>query len=193
MRRASHCSMFSHERAARQHPSGASAPARDRGLLSVVLAAGWGGGPGSTATIVPASSALSAAATLRVVLIPANVLGSAANMLAGLRARRLRHRCGVNQLESGGTYFTKAQVTEMHSILPGATAHHVTVIASSGDNGALSDDQKRTPRLRLPLARTPPAPTGRAVRPLTWGFLGAVVSTDVSAYEPGLDCRGDGC
>ncbi len=29
----------------------------------------------------------------------------------------------------------------MHSILQGAAAHHVTVIASSGDNGAFSDNQ----------------------------------------------------
>jgi subtilase family serine protease len=28
----------------------------------------------------------------------------------------------------------------MHSILAGAAAHHVTVLASSGDNGAFSDD-----------------------------------------------------
>jgi hypothetical protein len=39
--------------------------------------------------------------------------------------------------ESGGRYFTPAQVTQRHSIALGAAAHHVT-IGSSGDNGALS-------------------------------------------------------
>jgi subtilase family serine protease len=39
----------------------------------------------------------------------------------------------------GEHYFTKAQVTQMHALLLGAAAHHVTVIAGSGDNGGYSD------------------------------------------------------
>jgi len=39
----------------------------------------------------------------------------------------------------GEHFFTTAQVAQMHSILLGAAAHHVTVIASSGGNGGFSD------------------------------------------------------
>ena len=40
----------------------------------------------------------------------------------------------------GSHYFTPAQVAKMHSILLGAEAHHVTVVASSGDNGVYPTD-----------------------------------------------------
>ena len=83
------------------------------------------------------------AAALRVVLLPANALDSAANatadMLAGLRLAVSGTDVAVISLSLGEHYFTKAQVTQMHSILLGAAAHHVTVIAGSGDNGGFSD------------------------------------------------------
>jgi hypothetical protein len=56
----------------------------------------------------------------------------------------------------GEHYFTKAQVAEMHSILLGAAAHHVTVIASSGDNGALSDDHFGQPVKEVSLPASDP-------------------------------------
>ncbi len=88
--------------------------------------------------------AVAPAATLRVVLLPANVLHSVANatadLLAGLRLavsgtptwRRSARALGEH-------YFTTAQAAEMHSILLAAAAHQVTVVASSGDNGGFSD------------------------------------------------------
>jgi subtilase family serine protease len=86
--------------------------------------------------------AVAPAATLRVVLLPSSVLDSAAtataDMLAGLRLAV----AGTEALISwslGEHFFTKTQVAQMHSILLGAKAHHVTVIASSGDNGGFSD------------------------------------------------------
>jgi subtilase family serine protease len=39
----------------------------------------------------------------------------------------------------GEHFFTTAQAAEMHSILLVAEAHHVTVVAGSGDNGGFSD------------------------------------------------------
>lgn len=82
-------------------------------------------------------------ATLRVVLMPSNVLASAAtataDMLAGLRLAVSGTDVASISWSLGERFFTKAQVTQMHSILLGAAAHHVTVIASSGDNGAFSD------------------------------------------------------
>ncbi len=83
------------------------------------------------------------AATLRVVLLPANVLDSAANstadMLAALRLAVNGTDVASISWSVGEHYFTKAQVTQMHSILEAAAADHVTVDASSGDYGASSD------------------------------------------------------
>ena len=83
------------------------------------------------------------AAALRVVLLPSNAPNSAANatagMLAGLRLAVSGTDVALISFSLGEHYFTKAQVTQMHSILLGAAAHHVTVIAGSGDNGGFSD------------------------------------------------------
>ena len=83
------------------------------------------------------------AAALRVVLLPSNALDSAANatadMLAGLRLAVSGTDVALISFSLGEHYFTKAQVTQMHSILLGASAHYVTVIAGSGDNGGFSD------------------------------------------------------
>ena len=100
------------------------------------------------------------AATLRVVLMPSNVLDSAANatadMLAGLRLAVSGTDVASISWSLGEHYFTKAQVAEMHSILLGAAAHHVTVIASSGDNGALSDDDFGKPVKEVSLPASDP-------------------------------------
>lgn len=100
------------------------------------------------------------AATLRVVLLPSNVLDSAANatedMLAGLRLAVSGTDVASISWSLGEHYFTKAQVAEMHSILLGAAAHHVTVIASSGDNGALSDDDFGKPVKEVSLPASDP-------------------------------------
>ena len=105
------------------------------------------------------------AAALRVVLMPSSVLDSAANatgdMLAGLRLAVSGTDVASISRSLGEHYFTRAQVAEMHSILAGAAAHHVTVIASSGDNGALSDDDSGKPVKEVSLpASDPPGPDG---------------------------------
>ena len=82
-------------------------------------------------------------AGLRVVLLPSNVPDSAAHatadMLAGLRLAVSGTDVALMSFSLGEHYFTKAQVTQMHSLLLGAAAHHVTVIAGSGDNGGFSE------------------------------------------------------
>jgi subtilase family serine protease len=87
--------------------------------------------------------AVAPAATLRVVLMPADFLASAAtataDMLAGLRLAVSGTDVASISWGLGEHFFTKAQVAQMHSILLGAAAHHVTVVATSGDNGAFSD------------------------------------------------------
>jgi subtilase family serine protease len=83
------------------------------------------------------------AATLRAVVLPANALASTANatadMIAGLRLAVSGTDVASIDWSLGEHFFTKAQVTEMTSILAGAAARHVTVAATSGDNGAFSD------------------------------------------------------
>jgi subtilase family serine protease len=87
--------------------------------------------------------AVAPGATLPVVLLPANVLDSAvtatAGMLAGLRLAVSGTDVAVIGFSLGEHYFTRAQAAQMHSILLGAAAQHVTVIAESGDNGGFSD------------------------------------------------------
>ena len=83
------------------------------------------------------------AATLRVILLPANVLDSAATATADMIAALRLAVSGTDVASIGWSlgehFFTTAQVAQMHSILRGAAAHHVTVAASSGDNGAVSE------------------------------------------------------
>jgi subtilase family serine protease len=83
------------------------------------------------------------AATLRVVLLPANILNNAANatadMIAGLRLAVSDTDVASIDWSLGEHFFTKAQAAQVNSILAGAAADHVTVVASSGDNGAFSD------------------------------------------------------
>ena len=88
--------------------------------------------------------AVAPAAALRVVLLPSSVLDSAAtataDMLAGLRLAVSGTDVATICWSLGEHYFTKAQAAQMHAILLAAEAHHVTVVAGSGDNGGFSED-----------------------------------------------------
>jgi len=83
--------------------------------------------------------AVAPGATLRVVLFPASWDNSPANatadMLAALPLVVSDTDVASISWGLGAHYFTPAQVAKMHSILLGAQAHHVTVVASSGDDG----------------------------------------------------------
>ena len=87
--------------------------------------------------------AVAPAAALRVVLLPTNFLASAAyataQMIAGLRLAVSGTDVASISWSLGEHFFTKAQLAQIRSILLGAQAHHVTVVATSGDNGAFSD------------------------------------------------------
>jgi len=103
--------------------------------------------------------AIAPAATLRVVLFPSSWIQNAANatadMLAALRLAVSGTDVASISWSLGEHYFTKAQVAQLHSILLGAAAHHVTVLVSSGDNAAFSDDWFGAGRLRRPAFRPP--------------------------------------
>jgi subtilase family serine protease len=129
-------------------------------------------------------------AALRVVLLPSNVLNSAANATADLLAA-LRLAVSDTDVVSvsgslGEHYFTRAQVTEMHSILLGAAAHHVTVDASSGDSGPSSDPWWNMPVKEVSLPASDPLVlavggttlkanhlTGAYVSETAWSSVGA--------------------
>jgi subtilase family serine protease len=120
-------------------------------------------------------------ATLRVVLMPSNVLENAAtataDMIAGLRLAVSGTDVASISFSLGEHYFTKAQVAQMHSILLGAEAHHVTVIASSGDNGALSDDRFGNPVKEVSLPASDPlvlavGGTTLTANPSTGAYIG---------------------
>jgi subtilase family serine protease len=60
-------------------------------------------------------------------------------MIAGLRLAVSGTDVASIGFGLGEHFFTTAQAAEMHSILLVAEAHHVTVVAGSGDNGGFSD------------------------------------------------------
>ena len=78
--------------------------------------------------------------------------GATAGMLTGLRLAVSGADVVSVSWDLGEHFFTKAQAAEMNSILQRAAAHHVTVVASSGDTGPFSDMQA--------FESTPSAPGG---------------------------------
>ena len=100
------------------------------------------------------------AATLRVVLTPANALASAAtattDMIAGLRLAVSGTDVASVGWSLGEHFFATAQVAQIHSILQEAAAHHVTVAAASGDNGSVSDSYGGTPVKEVSLPASDP-------------------------------------
>jgi subtilase family serine protease len=79
------------------------------------------------------------AATIRVVLLPPNLIQSAtkaaADFLAGLRLIVSHTDVASISWSMGEHYWTKPELAELHYILLGAAADHVTVIASTGNSG----------------------------------------------------------
>ena len=104
--------------------------------------------------------AVAPAATLRVVPLPANILDSrataTAGMLAGLRLAVSHTDVASIGWSLGEHFFTSAQVAQMHAILRGAAAHHVTVAAGSGDNGAIGNAYGGTPVKEVSLPASDP-------------------------------------
>jgi len=103
-------------------------------------------------------------ATLRVVLLPSDVLTSAAtaatDMLAALRLAVSHTDVASISWSLGEHYFTTAQLAQMQSILSWAAAHHVTVLAASGDHGASSDPWWGTPDKEVSLPASDPLVLG---------------------------------
>ena len=89
--------------------------------------------------------AIAPGATLSVVLVAADANTSSANFAAALtkviQAGVARHAAVISISASVGEHFlTSVEVARMHTALEQARAQHVTVVAASGDAGAISDD-----------------------------------------------------
>ena len=89
--------------------------------------------------------AIAPGATLDVVLMPASVLTSSANFASAItkviQVGVAQHVAVISISASVGEHFlTSAELAAMNSALEQARDHHVTVVASSGDNGAIADD-----------------------------------------------------
>ena len=88
--------------------------------------------------------AIAPSASLDVVLVPANAVTSAADFTAALtgllHVAITQHAAVVSISGSDGEHlFTPAQVASLHAALRQAAGHQVTVVASSGDTGVISD------------------------------------------------------
>jgi subtilase family serine protease len=88
--------------------------------------------------------AIAPSATLDVILVPQNAGSSSASLAAAVTKVVLAgvslHAAVISISASDGEDFlSRAEVAEMHAALQQARDHHVTVVASSGDTGAISD------------------------------------------------------
>jgi subtilase family serine protease len=86
--------------------------------------------------------AVAPAATIRVVLVKPTALSSPASAMAALTGalrRGLSHGDVISVSAGWGEHcLTRAQITRQHAVLQAARDHHVTVVAGSGDTGAVS-------------------------------------------------------
>jgi subtilase family serine protease len=89
--------------------------------------------------------AIAPSATLYVVLVPQNATSSIADFTSAavkvIRATIALHAAVISISASEAERFlTRAEAAAMNTALEQARRHHVTVVAASGDTGAISDD-----------------------------------------------------
>src|ERR1700677_3064251 len=89
--------------------------------------------------------AIAPGAVLDVVLVPQDATASIANFAAALdeviQASVALHVAVISISASEGEHFlTSAEAARMNAALEQARDHHITVVASSGDTGAIADD-----------------------------------------------------
>ena len=88
--------------------------------------------------------AIAPGATLDVVLVPQTAVTSSANFITAMTEVIQTGTAGGAAVISmsaslGEHFYTPAEVARIHTALRQARAHHVTVVASAGDGGAVSD------------------------------------------------------
>ncbi len=94
-------------------------------------------------------------ATLDIILVPADAISSPADFAAAItkaiRESTALHAAVLSISASGGEHsFTRAEVAAMHAALEQARDQHVTVLGSSGDNGAIASQGGASVQVNLP-------------------------------------------
>ena len=124
--------------------------------------------------------AVAPAATIRLVLLPASILDSATNattdLIDGLQLAVSHTDVASIGWSLGEHFFSQAQVAHLNAILREAAAQHVTVTASSGDNGAVSESYGGNPVKEVSLPASDPLAlavggTTLTANPTTGGYL----------------------
>src|SRR5579862_4802892 len=115
--------------------------------------------------------AIAPGATLDIILVPASAISSPANtaaaMAEGVREGAVFHASVMLISASDGEhFFTRAEVAAMHAALEQARDQHVTVVGSSGDNGAIASHGGASVQVNLP-----------ASDPLVLGVGGTLLDT----------------
>jgi subtilase family serine protease len=89
--------------------------------------------------------AIAPGATLEVVLVPASATSGRATVAAAI-SKVIQDSVGLHaavvsiSASEGEHFLTRTEVNEIDAALEQARQHHVTVVASSGDTGAIADD-----------------------------------------------------
>ncbi len=122
--------------------------------------------------------AIAPGASLDVVLVPANATTSAANFTAAvtgtIHAAITQNAAVVSISGSHGEHlFAPAEVARIRAALRRAAEHHVTVVASSGDTGVISDNG---PPVQVSLPASDPLVLGA-------GGTALNASTSTGAYQ----------
>jgi subtilase family serine protease len=137
--------------------------------------------------------AIAPGATLDVVLVPDNARASPANFTAamtGLVRAAIAQGAAVISISAsyGERFFSPAQVASIHAALQQAADRHVTVVASSGDTGAISDSG---PPKQVSLPASDPLVLGVGGTTLNASFQAGAYRGEM-AWNAGTDVSGGG-
>jgi subtilase family serine protease len=137
--------------------------------------------------------AIAPGASLDVVLVPADATSSTANFAAAItkviQEGVARHAAVISISASLGEHFlTGAEAAEMNAALERAREQHVTVVASSGDTGAISDDG---PPVQVSMPASDPLVLGAGGTALDAASPGGAYQGEM-AWNGGDDASGGG-
>jgi subtilase family serine protease len=132
-------------------------------------------------------------ATLDIILVPADAISSPADFAAavakGVRESAALHAAVMSISASGGElFFTRGEVAAMHAALEQARDQHVTVVTSSGDDGAISSHPASPPvQVSMPASDPLVLGVGGTILDATadGGYLGEMAWNDNTSASGG--------
>jgi subtilase family serine protease len=137
--------------------------------------------------------AIAPGVTLDVVLVPADATASPADFtaaIAGLVRAAVAQRAAVISISGsyGERFFAHAEMASIHAALRQAADNHVTVVASSGDTGAISD---KGPPEQVSLPASDPLVLGVGGTALNASYQTGAYHGEM-AWNAGTDVSGGG-